>query len=481
MQRGRLAALAVSSVMGLGLVLVGGATSPVGAATRSIPRNFDASQMPGNEAEDAIAINPTNPRDIVAMSTLPDITAGLAVDTTFDGGTTWSRQVIGTGGGDLGDICCDEQLAWDRFGNLWMVYLHNVNPDTVVALSTDGGLTFTKVASVAPTTPKGSTSPNNAEPKSLVRGGNHFADQPSISAGTNSVWVSYTSFPSTVIQAFGWSISGPGQFGAISPLENVPTSDGRGDYGDTAVGPDGQVMVIYQDATSGQGGSHIYTAVDPDGFGPHGFGDPRLLARSRVGGFDYIPAQPDRSVDAEANLAWDRSGGPHTGRVYAIWTQEVKNESDNMDVMLQASDDDGATWTAPVRLNRDRTVNSQFNPAIALDQTSGAVAVSWYDCRKDLGTGGPGDTDGIPNDDFQIWATDSTNGGQTFAANFRVSAGTSNAPDAGSFFDTGDYTHAAFVHGRFYPAWSDNSNSTGTNPDGTLHQLDLFTAAVPVS
>jgi hypothetical protein len=26
--------------------------------------------------------------------------------------------------------------------------------------------------------------------------------------------------------------------------------------------------------------------------------------------------------------------------------------------------------------------------------------------------------------------------------------------------------------------WSDNSNSTGDNPDGTLHQLDIFTAAV---
>ncbi|HYY32348.1 MAG TPA: hypothetical protein VE693_02025 [Gaiellaceae bacterium] len=108
------------------------------------------------------------------------------------------------------------------------------------------------------------------------------------------------------------------------------------------------------------------------------------------------------------------------------------------------------------------------------------MAVSWYDCRNDLGEGGRGDTDGIPNDDFQIWATDSTDGGAHFVSNFRVSKGTSNAPDADSFFDTGDYTHAAFQSGVFYPAWSDNSNSTGTNPDGTLHQLDLFTAAVAI-
>jgi hypothetical protein len=79
-------------------------------------------------------------------------------------------------------------------------------------------------------------------------------------------------------------------------------------------------------------------------------------------------------------------------------------------------------------------------PAIAVDQSTGDVAVSWYDCRSDLGTGGPGDTDGIPNDDAQIWATESTDGGVTFAPDFRVSTGTFSAPDVQSFFDYGDYT-----------------------------------------
>src|SRR5204863_428552 len=99
------------------------------------------------------------------------------------------------------------------------------------------------------------------------------------------------------------------------------------------------------------------------------------------------------------------------------------------------------TFTAPENVPSpgngdydDSTTNSQFNPAIALDQTSGNVAISWYDTRNDLGSGGSGDTDGIPNNDFQVWATDSANGGTTFAPNFQVSAGTSNAIDTGSFF-----------------------------------------------
>ncbi len=164
--------------------------------------------------------------------------------------------------------------------------------------------------------------------------------------------------------------------------------------------------------------------------------------------------------------------------MYAVWTQETPNESNNTDIMFQFSDDNGVTWTPAARLNDDHTLNSQFNPAIAVDQSTGDVAVSWYDCRNDLGLGGPGDTDGIPNDDTQIWATFSTDGGVSFAPNFQVSAGTSSAPDAHSFFDFGDYTHAAFASHLFYPAWSDNSNSTGQNPDGRLHQLDLFTARV---
>jgi hypothetical protein len=427
------------------------------ATAAAPPVNFDVTAMPGNEAENAIAVNPVNPSNVVAMSTLPDVVAGLAVGVSFDGGQTWARGVIGAAGDPLGEICCDEQLAWDRFGNLWMTYLVNTNGHVLVALSTDGGLTFTKVADV-------------------VTNG----DQPSIAVGANSVWVSYTFFPGTQIQAFGASVSGLGQFGSFGAPASVPSPHGNGDYGDTAVGPAGQVMVTYQNATNGQGGTNIYTAVDPDGLGPSGFGTQTFVAHSHVGGFDFIPAQPDRSVDAEANLAWDRSGTAHDGRVYLIWTQETSNESDNTDIMLQHSDDNGATWSPAVKLNDDATTNSQYNPAIALDQSSGDLAVSWYDTRNDLGTGGSGDTNGIPNDDFQIWASDSTNGGATFAPNFQVSRGTSNAVDANSFFDVGDYTHAAFVAGSFWPAWSDNSNSTGNNPDGALHQFDLYTARVSI-
>src|SRR5438552_3316703 len=279
--RGRLLTRTSSMIM---LALAGALAMATLASAAGTPLNFNVTAMPGNEAEDAIAVNPTNPSNVVAMSTLPDVVAGLAVGVSFDDGQAWTRRVIGAAGDPLGEICCDQQLAWDHFGNLWMTYLLNTNGDVLVALSTDGGSTFTKVGDV-------------------VTNG----DQPSISVGSNSVWVSYTRTPGNQIQAFGAHVTGLGQFESFSPPENVP-SPGNGDYGDTAVGPAGQVMVTYQNSTNGQGGADIYTAVDPDGLGPAGFGKPTVVAHSHVGGFDFIPAQPNRSVDAEANLAWDRSG-----------------------------------------------------------------------------------------------------------------------------------------------------------------------------
>ena len=69
-------------------------------------------------------------------------------------------------------------------------------------------------------------------------------------------------------------------------------------------------------------------------------------------------------------------------------------------------------------------------------------------------------------------------GGLSFTPNFRISAGTSNSHDAHNGIDYGDYDGLSFFGGVAHPAWSDNSNSTGTNPDGALYKLDICTAAV---
>jgi hypothetical protein len=457
-------------------VLACAALAAVGAGATSwvasSPANVDVSQRHLNESEEAIAVNPTNPNNIVIVSNVghreAGLTAGMFEGVSFDGGVTWTRRLIGNSD-NLGDACCDPSLSFDRYGNLFMTYLYQTENQVPVALSTDGGLTFDVVANiVAP--PKGTPTKAAGDNRGLFR----FVDQPTITTGAGQVWVVFNAGGPMV--ATGADVTGLGRVGGFAPVEVVPGTNNC-TYGDVAIGPAGQVMQVCALTESGQGGGKLFENVDPDGLGPAGFGTRVFVTQTHVGGFDFIPPQPDRSVDAEAGLAWDRSGGAHSGRVYLVYTLEQRNESDNTDIYVRYSDDNGAGWSPPVRVNDDTTANSQFLPKIAIDQTSGEIAVVWYDARSDLGTGGPGDTNGLPDDDAQLWGA-FTGDGQAFTPNIQISAGTSNSHDSGNSIDYGDYTGLAFYGGVAHPAWADNSNSTGDNPDGALHQLDVLTTAI---
>src|SRR5262249_16471125 len=401
--------------------------------------------------------------------------AGLFAAFSLDSGATWTYVdptdgIIADGkpGDPLPAACCDPSVAFDSFGNLFLAYLDNnfiSGPQIRVALSTNGGQSFTLLSTLGIS-----------------------VDQETIVTGPGSVWITYkeNGIAGTPIVAHGAAVTGLGQVTAFGPAQAAPGS-AAGTFGDIAIGPNGQVLVTYQNDTQGQSPATIFVNLDPDGLGPAGFGPAVIATTTNVGLFDFIPPQPDRSVDAEAGLAWDRSGGPFNGRVYLVYTDEIPNESNNTDIFVRFSDNNGASWSAPVRANDDSTTRSQFLPRIALDPTTGDIAVSWHDSRNDDGLGGPGDTDGIPNTNAQVFATVSRNGGVTFLPNVQVSVGTSDQkgaeppPFGFADIDYGDYTGLAFFDGNFYVAWADNSNSSGDNPDGTLSRMDLYTAKVSVS
>jgi hypothetical protein len=450
--------------------------APGGQAVAATPPNVDVSQRHLNESEEAIAVNPTNPNNVVVFTNVghqeAGLSAGMLLAVSFDGGSTWTRHLVGNND-NLGDACCDPSLAFDEYGNLFMTYLYQVENVVPVALSTDGGLTFNVIANIAEPA-KTSSTKASGDNRGLFR----FVDQPTITAGKSEVWVVFNA--GGPMFATGAPVSGLGQVGAFFAGEVAPRTNNC-TYGDIAIGPSGQVMQVCALTETGQGGGKLFVNVDPDGLGSAGFGGRVLAAATHVGGFDFIPPQPDRSVDAEPGLAWDRTGGPNYGRVYLVYTKEQQNESDDTDIYVRYSDDDGATWSAGVRVNDDHTANSQFLPKISLDPTTGSIAVSWHDSREDLGTGGAGDTDGVANDDAQLWGAFSTNAGASFTPNRQISAGTSNSHVSGNSIDYGDYSGLSFVGGVAHPAWADNSNSTGNNPDGALHQLDIYTAAVPAT
>src|SRR5262249_29619664 len=158
----------------------------------------------------------------------------------------------------------------------------------------------------------------------------------------------------------GASVTALGQVGTWTNPETDPGA--RGQFGDIAVGPNGQVMIVDQTAGTGEGPGNIMVTLDPDGLGPAGFGQQFIVGVTNVCTFDAVPAQPNRTIDAETNLAWDRTGGAHNGRVYLVYVNETPDESNDTDIFVRFSDNDGATWSSPVRVNDDTVGNgkSQF-------------------------------------------------------------------------------------------------------------------------
>ena len=140
-------------VVGLGLVMLGSqaAIAAPGRAPLASP-NVNITRLGGNQSEAAIAIDPTDPSNVVEFSNR-ERGAGMVLAHSADGGATWD---VSTFAQDdrFGRACCDPTLSWDGFGNLFMAWLNLEDSGAVpVALSTDGGQTFHMIKVLRPNPP----------------------------------------------------------------------------------------------------------------------------------------------------------------------------------------------------------------------------------------------------------------------------------------------------------------------------------------
>src|SRR5437660_10410136 len=163
------------------IVLACGAFVAAGGAAKSsravsIPTNVDVSQRHTNESEEAIAVNPTNPNNVVMVTNVDVPAAGMFEGVSFDGGKTWARSLIGDND-NLGAACCDPSLSFDHYGNPFLSYLYNTGNVVPVALSTDGGVHFNMLTNIAK--PAAIASQTSKERRGLFR----FVDQPTITTG----------------------------------------------------------------------------------------------------------------------------------------------------------------------------------------------------------------------------------------------------------------------------------------------------------
>lgn len=401
----------------------------------------NVSRLTGVQNECAIAVNRLNKSQLFAACN--NNAGGLFAARSTDRGTTWifpdADRTIADGDPNQGAAaCCDPTVAWDSFGNLFVTYINSGISTIETLLSTDGGQTFSTLASFA-----GSVDQPTVVAEGPIGGG-----------ATGAVWIVWNQGGQMV--ARGASVTALGTVGAFGALQTIPGTSNCS-FGDIAIAPSGVVIQACETPTGGQGPAQILVNTDTDGLGANNFGAAVVATNTNVGGFDFIPAQNTRSVDAEAGLAYDRNPlSPHVGRLYLIYTEEAVNEGNDLDILVRSSDDDGQTWTAPTTINDDGSGRSQFLPRISTNPLSGNIAACWQDARN------------FPaNNQSQVFcsiATPTTY--PTFFANAQISAGTSSGTGGGTI-QYGDYAGLDYFQGRFFPVWADQSNSTGDNPDGT--------------
>lgn len=406
--------------------------------------DVNTSQKSNDERECAIIKNPTNPDQLFVSCNTSS--AGLFAARSTDGGMTWSYpdpvdKTIADGDAGQGPAaCCDPTLAWDTFGNLFLTYINSGLTTIETLISTNGGATFSSLAAFS----------------SCYQ----CVDQPTVVAANTAsgvaVWIVWNQ--SNQMVARGAAVTGLGTVGAFGAMQTIPGTVNCS-FGDVAVAPSGAVVQACQTPIPTQGPSTIVVNTDADGLGPGNFGAAVVATTTNVGSFDRIPAQNLRSVDSEAGLAFDNHpGSPHFGRLYLVYTEETVDENNDTDVMLRFSDDNGGTWSAPIRVNDDPAaqIRSQFLPKIALDDTTGNLSICWHDCRNSAS-----------NTAMQVFCTAAppTGASPVFLPNVQISDGASTSNGSGIEF--GDYAGLDYFQNVAHPAWGDISNSTGDNPNGT--------------
>jgi hypothetical protein len=269
----------------------------------------------------------------------------------------------------------------------------------------------------------------------------------------------------------GPGASNVGTFTYFTPAcDNPPPTGAFHLPASVAVSRCGAVAAAYEsNLDSDPSKRRIYVSVDADGLGST-YGNVCTLSQAdqtvKLERLRKIPAQPQRGILRNPVLAWDRrQSGTTAGRLYLAYTDAVSTEVSHRDtdIFVRYSTDGGTTWQSRRQVNTSGLNTSQFMPGLAVDQTTGNVAVSWYDCRNDAAN----------NKNTQFFAAVSNDGFTSTQAptNFQLnpmqSDGTQNSC-SGTEINYGDYTGLAFHGGYFYPSFV-FYGTVGTTRCGKIH------------
>ncbi|MHB8525275.1 MAG: sialidase family protein [Candidatus Acidiferrales bacterium] len=385
---------------------------------------------PGSFTEPSIAINPENPRQIVAAY---QDNAHIAY--SRDAGAHWNI-ASGIAPSDY-RVSGDVSVTYDNKGHAFICYMafdklgtfnywaHNDSRNGLyIRRSLDGGKTW-----------EANDIPVIVQPDHF---GIPFEDKPYIVADNShgpyagNLYIGWTRWTLTDSELLLVRSTDDGKTWS-KPMEidngpGLPRDDNGALEGfDGAVGPDGTLYVVWSN------GNHIVLTTSHDGG--------RTFSRTR----EIITTAPIMfTVEAVARsngfpqIAIDPRGGDKGGRLYVTWSDYRNGD---VDVFCSTSTDLGASWSPAIRVNSDPIHDGadQFFQWLAVDPKDGSTNVVFYDRRNDP-----------RNRAETVTLARSTDGGTSF----KNYAWTTQPFDmAGAFL--GDYTGLAALNGRVYGVWTE--------------------------
>lgn len=362
-----------------------------------------------------------------------------------DGGTTWSPSQLIPVLDPTHPLASDPVVVSDTNGNF---YVCTVSLTTAGALdlllfkSTDGGATFNNYYFV-----QGGGA--NSEDKEwmicdLTKGSSPYK---------NNLYISWTRFgtPAGILCTKSTN-------GGVNWSSPVRVSSGGGVQGsDPAIGPNGEVYVVWVGGTATQDIIFFNKSTN----GGTSFGTEQNIAQG------VSPNIPITSSGVTfPSIDCDLSGGPRNGYLYTVWCDARNGDPD---IFLIRSSNGGTNWSTPVRVNEDAVGNGKLQcwPWISVNE-QGNIAILYFDSRNSTST-----------NIIDAWLARSTDGGLTFI-NERLSSTNFTASSPNSDVRFGDYINVDYSGSRIATVWTDQ-RAGGINQEIYTAVIDLSTGITPIS
>lgn len=391
--------------------------APMATAQFINHRVSGASRTDPNEV--SIAIDPTNPQNVIAGANLR-----YAYQST-DGGVTWlTRQLpVGTWG--------DPSVAFDADGRAFFAHLSNPSGGyfierLIVHRSTDGGATWFDSVGV------GYRPPKQQDKEWIVADAGNTPYRNRL----YMAWTEFDAYGSTRTTDSTRILFSRSTDHGTTWAEPTVISDRGGDCLDDdqtvegavpAIGPNGEVYLAW----AGPLGIMLDRSFD----GGVTFGQDIFVA-DQPGGWAIDVDSIYRANGLPQTLC-DVSASATRGRVYVLWCDQ-RNGPKDTDIFIASSDDQGSTWSPPRRVNGDASGRHQFFPWGAIDPATGILYVVYYDRRQTV------------NALTDVVVARSSDGGMTFSET--TISQSSFWPRKSVFF--GDYSGIAARNGVIHPVWT---------------------------